>query len=40
MTHHQNNKRNRIIFGIMIALPCLLSLYILAQLYTTVMRFS
>jgi hypothetical protein len=40
MNQNQNVKRNRIIFAIMIAMPCLLSLFILAQLYSTVMRFS
>ena len=35
----QNNKRVYIVFGIMFASPFVLSLYILAQLYATLMRF-
>jgi hypothetical protein len=40
MTHKTNNKRAYIVFGIMLALPVLLSLFIMAQLYATVMRFA
>jgi hypothetical protein len=40
MTRKTNNKRAYIVFGIMLALPALLSLFIMAQLYATVMRFS
>ena len=40
MTRKTNNKRAFIVFGIMFALPALLSLFIMAQLYATVMRFS
>jgi hypothetical protein len=40
MNRNQNVKRNRIIFAIMIAMPCLLSLFILMQLYATIMRFA
>jgi hypothetical protein len=40
MNHKTNNKRAFIVFGIMLALPALLSLYIALQLYATVMRFA
>ena len=40
MTRKTNNKKAFIVFGIMFALPALLSLFIMAQLYATVMRFS
>jgi hypothetical protein len=40
MDRKTNNKRAFIVFGIMLALPALLSLFIAAQLYATVMRFS
>jgi hypothetical protein len=40
MTRKTNNKRAYIVFGIMLALPVLLSLFIMAQLYATVMRFA
>ena len=40
MTRKTNNKRAYIVFGIMLSLPVLLSLFIMAQLYATVMRFA
>jgi hypothetical protein len=40
MTRKTNNKRAFIVFGIMLSLPALLSVFIMLQLYATVMRFA
>jgi hypothetical protein len=40
MNRKTKNKNGLIVFGIMLALPALLSLFIAVQLYATVLRFS
>jgi hypothetical protein len=39
MNNVQNHKRAYAVFGTMLALPAILTIYILVQLYATLMRF-